>query len=83
MFTVQSMYQVLINNGQMFNHKLIWKLNLPLKIKIFLWYLVKGIIPTKDNLIETNWNGNKKCGFYNTDESIQHLFIECHFARHI
>ena len=82
-FTVQSMYQALINNGQMFNHKLIWKLNLPLKIKIFLWYLVKGIILTKDNLIKRNWNGNKKCGFCNTDESIQHLFIECHVARHM
>jgi hypothetical protein len=44
--------------------------------------LVKGIILTKDNLIETNWNGNKRCGFCNTHESIQHLFIECHFARH-
>jgi hypothetical protein len=63
------MYQALIDNGQMFNHKLIWKLNLPLKIKIFLWYLVKGIILTKDNLIKRNWNENKKCGFCNTDES--------------
>jgi hypothetical protein len=45
--------------------------------------LVKGIILTKDNLIKRNWNENKKCGFCNTDESIQHLFIECHFARHM
>jgi hypothetical protein len=44
---------------------------------------VKGIILTKDNLIKRNWNENKKCGFCNTDESIQHLFIECHFARHM
>jgi hypothetical protein len=77
------MYEVLINNGRMFNHKLIWKLNLSLKIKIFLWYLVKGNILTKDNLIKRNWNGNKKCGFCNADESIQHLFIECHFDRHM
>jgi hypothetical protein len=27
--------------------------------------------------------GIKKCGFYNTDEPIQHLFIECHFSHHM
>jgi hypothetical protein len=61
-FNVKLMYRVLINNGQIFNHKLIWKLNLPIKIKIFLWYLVKGVILTKDNLIKRNWNG-KNVGF--------------------
>ncbi|KAL5651057.1 hypothetical protein ACJX0J_036515, partial [Zea mays] len=25
----------------------------------------------------------KKCMFYNTDEFIQHLFFDCHFAHHM
>jgi hypothetical protein len=82
-FTVQSMYRTLINNGNVFNHMQIWKLKLPLKIKIFMWYLVKGVVLTKDNLAKRNWQGNKKCGFCNTDETIQHLFINCHFAHHM
>ena len=32
-----------------------WKLKVPLKIKIFLWYLKKGVILTRDNLAKINW----------------------------
>ena len=82
-FTVQSMYRTLINNGNVFYYKLIWKLKLPLKIKIFLWYLVKGVVLTKDNLVKRNWQDNKKYAFCNSDETIHHLFINCHFASHM
>jgi len=31
----------------------IWKLKIPLiKIKIFMWYLKKGVLLTKDNLLK-------------------------------
>ena len=30
----------------------LWKLKLPLKIKIFLWHLGRGVTLTKDNLIK-------------------------------
>ncbi|WVZ64235.1 hypothetical protein U9M48_013790 [Paspalum notatum var. saurae] len=62
------------------NRKL-WKLKAPLKIKIFLWYLRKGVILTKDNLAKRNWQGSKKCCFCHKDETIKHLFFECRFAR--
>ena len=82
-FTVQSMYRTLLNNANVFHHKVLWRLNLPLKIKIFRWYLLKGVVLTKDNLVKRNWHGNKKCGFCNSDETIQHLFIHCHFAHYM
>ena len=28
-----------------------------------------------------NWNGNKLCCFCSSDETIQHLFIDCHVAK--
>jgi hypothetical protein len=37
-----------------------------------------GVVLTKDNLFKPNWKGNKMCA-----ESIQHLFLECHFAKFI
>jgi hypothetical protein len=41
-FSTRSMYYILINNPN-YNHDcVLWKLKLPLKIKIFLWYLGKG-----------------------------------------
>ena len=60
-----------------------WKIKVPLKIKFFLWYLKKGVILTKDNLAKRNWKGDKKCCFCNNDESIQHLFFECHVAKFV
>jgi hypothetical protein len=52
-FTIRYMYRVLINNGIILNNKFIWKLKLPLKVKIFVWYLLKGVVLTKDILLNT------------------------------
>ncbi len=41
LFSMRFMYLALINNGYIVRNKCIWKLKLPLKIKIFMWYLFK------------------------------------------
>ena len=64
-------------------HKRLWKLKAPLKFKIFLWYLRRGVVLTKDNLIKRTWQGNKTCCFCHEDKTIQHLFIDCRFARSV
>ena len=46
-----------------------WKVKLPLKIKIFLWYLNKGVILTKDNLVKRQRKGNTSCSFCDTNET--------------
>ena len=53
------------------------------KKKIFLWYLKRGVTLTEDNLIKRNWKGCAKCCFCNSNETIQHLFFDCHVARFI
>jgi hypothetical protein len=40
-----------------------------------MWYLLKGVIFTKDNLARHHWQGNKKSVFCASDESTQHLFL--------
>ena len=75
------MYLHLINSQPPFRHKIIWKIKVPLKIKIFLWFLQKEVILTKDNLARKNWKGSQKCVGCNLNESIQHLFLDCHYAR--
>jgi hypothetical protein len=52
----------------------------PLKVKIFMRYLRRGVVLTKDNLAKRNWQGNKRCCFCANDETIQHLFFDCHLA---
>jgi hypothetical protein len=61
----------------------LWNLKVPLKIKIFLWYLRRGVVLTKDNLAKCNWQGSVLCSFCHKEETIQHLFYDCHLARSI
>jgi hypothetical protein len=54
-FSVASMYNALISSDlQVLDNKKIWKMKIPLKNKIFAWYLRRGVILTKDNLIKRN-----------------------------
>jgi hypothetical protein len=78
---VKSHYLALIQNDVPNLNERLWKLKTPLKIKIFLWYLRRGIVLTKDNLAKRNWQGSKVCCFCHKAETINHLFYECRFAR--
>jgi hypothetical protein len=84
LFSVKSMYEALTEPVQpVLNNKSIWKLRIPLKTKVFAWYLRRGVILTKDNLAKRNWHGCKRCVFCHEDETIKHLFFQCQFARAI
>jgi hypothetical protein len=50
LFLFKSMYKALLGSEVTPYNTLIWKLKLPLKIKVLLWYLYKRVILTKDNL---------------------------------
>ena len=50
LFSVKSMYTTLLAVEAIPYNTLIWKLKLPLKIKVFMWYLYKRVVLTKDNL---------------------------------
>jgi hypothetical protein len=58
-------------------------MKIALKIKIFCWYLRRGVILTKDNLLKRNWHGNTQCVFCQQNETIKHLFFQYRFARSI
>ena len=77
------MYLHQINQHAPFHHKLIQKLKISLKIKIFFWYLQRGVIQTKDNPVRNNWKRSLKCCFCNCNESITHLLFDCHHAKDI
>nr|CAE04633.3 OSJNBa0028I23.15 [Oryza sativa Japonica Group] len=76
-FTVNSMYKKLMFGNVIPRQSFIWKLRLPLKIKIFLWYLKEGVILTKDNLAKRRWKGSLRCCFCRSHETIQYLFFDC------
>ena len=80
LYSVKSLYEDYLNGHTVNLRKQIWKLKVPLKIKIFMWFLYNKVILTKDNLARRNWNGCKKCVFCDSEESIDHLFFTCPFA---
>jgi hypothetical protein len=61
-FSLDSMYKALIlSEIPIENNKMIWKMKIPLKIKIFGWYLCRGVILIKDYLVRRNWQGSIVC----------------------
>jgi hypothetical protein len=47
------------------------------------WYFHRGVILTKDNLVKQKWHGSTQCVFCHPNETINHLFFHCCFARSI
>src|SRR3989337_991643 len=71
----------LINSGPISRSLHIWKVKVPLRIKIFMWFVHKRVILTKDNLLKQRWVGSARCCFCDQDETIQCLFIDCPLAK--
>jgi hypothetical protein len=80
-FTVKSFNLDFMNDHTPFLRKYLWKIKVPLKIRIFMWFLHQRVLLMKDNLAKRNWDGSKKCCHCDQDETIQHLFFECPLAK--
>jgi hypothetical protein len=79
-FLVKSMYAHLCREDPGEANKRIWKVNIPLKIKVFMCLLNQNAILTKDNLLKRNWHGDQHCKLCSKDENIIHLFFDCSLA---
>ena len=53
-FSVRSMYSALLDVRILHTNQPVWKLKIPLKVKIFIWLLHRVVILTKDNLAKRN-----------------------------
>ena len=80
-FLVKSMYLDIINTSPLSHSKHVWKVKVPLKVKVFTWFVRKQVILTKDNLAKHNWTGSTESSFCDRDESIKHLFLDCHWQK--
>ena len=80
-FTVHSFYSWL-DFGGVPNREFqsIWGATIPLKIKIFLWLVKQNRVLTRDNLSRRGWSGNMQCVYCSEMESVNHLFVNCHYA---
>jgi len=79
-FSVRSLYN-LLNSGayKSASAKVIWKVNAPLKVKVFLWLTSKNAILTRDNLTKRHSLGSLQCVLCSqAPESVDHLLLRCH-----
>jgi hypothetical protein len=80
-FSTQSMYKDIMKEECTPHRCINWKVKLPLKIKVFLWYFNQRVILTKDNLVKRKWKGMRNANFFYSKESIRHLFFDWRMAR--
>ena len=58
----------------------IWHLNIPQKLKCFIWLTCNLKVNTWDILCKKGWYGPNRCCLCNEeDESVDHLFVGCLF----
>ena len=76
LFLVKSMYVDLINTCPIPKSHQICKIKVPLKVNVFIWFVHKEVISTKNNLAKRIQEGSKRCCFRDQDEPIKHLFIK-------
>jgi hypothetical protein len=81
-FSTKSFYLALQNFNAV-PYKFLWKVKIPLRIKTFIWLVLRKSILTKDNLIHRGGKCDAKCVFCGKDESIDHLLFLCPLARYM
>jgi hypothetical protein len=81
-FSVKSFYTAMQSCGSV-PYKFMWRVKLPLRVKTFLWLLLKKSILTRDVLLRRWGKCTTNCLFCGQNESIDHLFFACPLARYI
>ncbi|XP_043815337.1 uncharacterized protein LOC122724442 [Manihot esculenta] len=58
----------------------LWSLDVPPKVRDFLWRTCRGVLPTRDILLRRGIHVPAACLFCDHDESISHVFLHCPMA---
>jgi hypothetical protein len=79
-YTTRSMYAAMCQDQAVVCSKLIWQAQVPKKIKIFTWQLLKGRLPSSDNICLRGGPSNGMCVLCGTEEDVDHIFFKCVLA---
>ncbi len=81
-FSIKSLYFFLQDSGVADKRFVqLWKVNLPLKVKIFVWLVLRWRALTDDILLKRGWNGASNCVLcLGAIETADHLFVGCVFT---
>ena len=79
-FSTNSLYRKLCEGAASPNMKNIWKAQVPLKIRIFLWQLSRGRLPSSDQIALRHGPSNGQCALCGDHEDAGHIFFRCALA---
>ncbi len=82
-FSVKSLYNFLQDGGVVDKRfAQLWKIGTPLKVKIFVWLVLKKRVLTADNLLKRGRSGEGMCSLCSEGgETMEHLFMSCPFTK--
>jgi hypothetical protein len=83
-YSVQSLYAIVNNRGvkQVYT-PMMWKIQVPPRIHIFLWLPANNKVLTRDNLAKRKQLEDKTCLFCKEAESVSHIFFECGVSQYM
>jgi hypothetical protein len=80
-FSVCSSYRKLCEGSPRMHFTDLWCIAVPLKIRVFLWQLVRKRLSTNGNIRQRHGPSTDRCALCGEYEDTNHIFFECHLAR--
>jgi hypothetical protein len=80
-YSARSLYVRLSQGAAVTHFKEVWSLRVPPRIKIFLWQLIRGRLPSAEQIAKRHGPSNGDCGLCGEVEDCSHIFFGCSLAR--
>jgi hypothetical protein len=82
-FSVKSLYNMLSQGPAAPFSNAIWKNRFPTKIKIFLWQMARGRLPSNDQILKRRGPSDGLCALCGLPENVDHIFFRCVLAKFV
>ena len=80
-FSVRSLYRKLCQGASRKHFSDIWRIAVPLKVRVFLWQLVRKRLPTRANIAHRHGPSTGACALCGEYEDSNHIFFMCPLAK--
>jgi hypothetical protein len=80
MFSAKSVYYGLTQGASVSHFRDVWRARVPPKIKVFLWQLIRGKLPSSEQVAKRHGPSNGRCSLCGEMEDCNHIFFTCHMA---
>ncbi|KAK1663022.1 hypothetical protein QYE76_051181 [Lolium multiflorum] len=79
-FSAKSVYYGLTQGASVSHFRDVWRARVPPKIKVFLWQLIRGKLPSSEQVAKRQGPSNGRCSLCGEVEDCNHIFFTCHMA---